>query len=180
MVRDFMEKFGQKVDNKLGETPSLEVRRLRAKLILEEALECIKALGFDTMGYCLDEHTKVNIEDVLFEELYEFNLVDLLDGLADLHYVGYCGTAVAVGIGNNQLMDKIFGEVHNSNMSKLWTYTECMKGSLFNSTIWNVKKNGAFSISEVRDYVITDKDGKVIKSPSYTPVNIKDLIAPLI
>jgi phosphoribosyl-ATP pyrophosphohydrolase len=75
-------------------TPSLtlaakgDYRLYRAQLIMEEAGECLVALGHG------DE-------------------VELADALADLIYVAI-GTAVTYGIP----IEKIFDEVHRSNMSK--------------------------------------------------------------
>jgi len=76
--------------------PSLEVRKLRAKLILEEASETIKALGFDLD---IDGGSyRVNHEWMkIGEELYEPNLVEIVDGCCDLRVVT-TGTLSACGI----------------------------------------------------------------------------------
>lgn len=108
-VRCFMVKARQAVFNKPIQNP-LEIRILRANLILEEALECVKALGLEV---------EINKKGELVSFLSDknntsTNLIELADGLADLHYVAYCGTANAFGID----MEPIFKEVHYSNMSK--------------------------------------------------------------
>jgi len=108
-VKEFMRVFGQETPDK-PTIPSLKIRKLRAKLILEEALEEIDALGLCVEGQC--DIVESNIEP---------DLVLIADGLADSHYVGYLGTAIACGINN---MDEIFDEVHRSNMAKLWTDKE--------------------------------------------------------
>jgi phosphoribosyl-ATP pyrophosphohydrolase len=69
--------------------PDTDTVRLRINLIREEAAETIHAL-------------------------MEQDVPDIAKELADLLYVTY-GTAVAFGIP----MDKVFDEVHRSNMSKL-------------------------------------------------------------
>jgi predicted HAD superfamily Cof-like phosphohydrolase len=58
---------------------------------------------------------------LLAEEMWEYNkaenendIVEIADALADIIYIA-CGTAVSYGIP----LDKIFEEVHNSNMAKL-------------------------------------------------------------
>ena len=58
---------------------------------------------------------------LLAEEMYEYtvaenenDLVEVADALADIIYIA-CGTAVAYGIP----LDKVFAEVHRSNMAKL-------------------------------------------------------------
>ena len=82
--------------------PSLEIRKLRASLMLEETLETIKA-----MGLCaVDAHGRsIETGDVLFAQAIDpqgkslpVDLVEVADGLADVHVVGPCGTASAFGI----------------------------------------------------------------------------------
>ena len=58
---------------------------------------------------------------LLAEEMYEYtvaenenDLVEVADALADIIYIA-CGTAVSYGIP----LDKVFAEVHRSNMAKL-------------------------------------------------------------
>lgn len=58
---------------------------------------------------------------LLAEEMYEYtvaengnDLVEIADALADIIYIA-CGTAVSYGIP----LDKVFDEVHRSNMAKL-------------------------------------------------------------
>lgn len=156
-VKSWMQKFGQETPDK-PTIPSLEIRKLRAKLILEEALETILALGFNV------EVRHEPIENRLYEPCIhgqtEPCLLCIADGLADLHYVAYCGTAVACGID----MEPVFEEVHRSNMSKLWTSAE-----------WLNTETKYMNGSEVspNKWLVTRSDGKVIKSPSYSPANIK-------
>lgn len=119
MVEAFMAKAGQNSRIGLigqGEPSSIDERRLRAKLIFEECLETIhKGLGIIITSGGME--VELNIDELDFEVPREDNgvdLVELADGLADLHYVAYCGTAVTFGID----MEPIFEEVHASNMSK--------------------------------------------------------------
>lgn len=118
-VREFM----LKADQSVPPTPTIpppEIRVLRAKLILEEALETInKGLG-------LDVHINsrfirpLTIEGVAFIESneHEPNLVELADGCADLKVVTI-GTEIACGINGAP----VFEEVMRSNMSKFPTTT---------------------------------------------------------
>lgn len=85
MVREFHEAFGVAVD----EPDTVSLRRLRADLINEEAMESVDALSRAS-----------NLEHVAKE-------------LADLVYVTY-GTAVSLGID----LDEALRRVHASNMSK--------------------------------------------------------------
>lgn len=94
-VADFMNKAGQEVPNKVIE-PSTEVRELRAKLILEEALETIKALGFD-VEIDSDSPAHVNIKKCCFQPWHNFNLVEVIDGCCDIKVVT-TGTLIACGV----------------------------------------------------------------------------------
>lgn len=69
--------------------PWVEVRRLRAKLILEEALETVEALGF--MAYVGEEH------HVHLEHDGEPNLIEIIDGCCDVSVVT-TGTLIACGV----------------------------------------------------------------------------------
>jgi predicted HAD superfamily Cof-like phosphohydrolase len=88
-VKDFHIAFGQRV----GEKPELPVdsneRKLRIRLLKEE----------------FEEYMAAEIDE---------DIVEVADALADLIYIA-CGTAVSYGIP----LDKVFEEVHRSNMAKL-------------------------------------------------------------
>lgn len=89
---DAVDQFHEAFNLPRGETPHLpshEVRDLRTKLLREEFMEYMDA-----------EHTD--------------DLVEIADALADIIYIA-CGTAVAYGIP----LDRVFAEVHRSNMAKL-------------------------------------------------------------
>lgn len=83
-----------------------------------------------------------------FEEYQEGertnDIVEIADALADIIYIA-CGTAVAYGIP----LDRVFAEVHRSNMSKLG-------------------EDGK---------PIYREDGKVLKGPNYTPPDVKGILA---
>ena len=98
--------------------PDAATRDLRKKLLAEE----------------YNEYTTAEEED---------DIVEIADALADLIYIA-CGTAVAYGIP----LDRVFAEVHRSNMSKLG-------------------ENGR---------PIYRDDGKVLKGPTYSPPDIKTIL----
>ena len=98
-VRQFHHGMGQTI----GRTPALRDNELRAKLIYEEAMETIKALGCEASD-----------EDGVMCGWYTPNEVEVIDGLCDLLYVVF-GTAVAMGVD----LDPFFAEVHKTNMAKL-------------------------------------------------------------
>jgi predicted HAD superfamily Cof-like phosphohydrolase len=89
--KDVME-FHRAFGQRIGEQPALpemEERNLRYLLLEEE----------------FNEYEKAESEN---------DLVEIADALADIIYIA-CGTAVSYGIP----LDKIFEEVHRSNMAKL-------------------------------------------------------------
>lgn len=102
-VQDDILKFMLTAGQDCPETPTLstiEVRKLRATLILEEAYEQCNALGFLVSG----------------TKLYEApapNLVEIADGITDQIYVSV-GTAIALGID----MVPIWDLVQSANMAK--------------------------------------------------------------
>lgn len=116
-VERMMRGYGQKVRDR-PELPSKDERRLRARLILEECLETVQALGFLVL-------TK-NSQDVLYQEsgvadsweLQERkcgpNLIEIADGCADISVVTI-GTLSACGIRDQELLE----EVDHNNLTKV-------------------------------------------------------------
>ena len=96
--------FHHATDQTVGRTPELRDRHLRAKLIYEEAIETIRALG------CEPSPEDGTVDD----GWHTPNEVEVIDGLCDLLYVTF-GTAVAMGVD----LDPFFAEVHATNMAKL-------------------------------------------------------------
>ncbi len=167
-VREFMRFFGQDTPKKPTNI-SAATAKLRAQLILEEAIETItKGLGLaiylvgrdgrevgiheDNLGYWFGDKG-LPIE---FEKVKEVNLKETVDGLADLAYVGDFGTAVAVGVDLEPIQDI----VHASNMTKAWKFEDLEEAKRLYPT------------AKVEDYGnnlyrLIREDGKVIKSPHF-------------
>ena len=87
-------------------TPSKEIARLRAALILEEALETCAALGFPDVEVLQGEFDLGVMHD-------EPDLVQILDGCADLSVVTI-GTISACGVHDEPLLNL----VDNNNLAK--------------------------------------------------------------
>ena len=108
-VRDFMLKAEQQVPLR-PVIPSLEVRILRAKLIMEEASELIiKGLGLH-FDFLFDNN---ELDWSFWEHKKGPNIVEIADGCGDLSVVND-GTALACGLD----MEPIRAEIDRSNMSK--------------------------------------------------------------
>jgi len=168
-VKTWMAGFGQETPAKPC-IPSLEVRKLRAKLILEEAIEVVNALGFKVYleGY-------LTINNLELDEDLKPNFELVADGCADLKFVTL-GTEVACGLSRSE---EIFAEVCRSNNSKLWTNKEV--ANHMNKIVIPYDENFYHPLSKysftrvsvgLRDWLVKDANGKVIKSPSYSPYSI--------
>ncbi len=151
-VRDFMVKAKQECPQ-LPTIPSADVRKLRAKLILEEALETIKALGITL--YASDELVKeladptvmtVELGETSFDLVPEgeCDIVGVADGCADVSVVTI-GTLIAFGIPDRRLLEL----VDNNNLAKF---------------------GPGHSIRE---------DGKLIKPPGHKPPDVRWLLKQL-
>ena len=113
-VKDFHLAFGQRI----GETPAVpedvNERELRMSLLEEEYNEYMEA--------------EKNAD-----------IVEIADALADIVYIA-CGTAVSYGIP----LDKIFDEVHRSNMAKL------VDGKVIRREDGKVQKPAGWTAPDVR------------------------------
>lgn len=102
------------------------------------------------------------------EEAHELaeatNLVEYLDAVGDLLYVVY-GAALAAGFTARQ-MDAAVAEIHRSNMSKLWSEDE----------LAHVPGDSKAQPTGDGRFIVRRNDGKIIKSPSYSPANLKPIL----
>lgn len=186
-VKDMMLAFNQECPE-TPTIPDLETRKLRAKLILEEALETIIALGIEPkIRIYTRPNTDYGFDIQLNEHPFGTNLKDILDGCEDLKVVTE-GTLLACGLCvPNQICacgepscftaidDPHFNEVMRSNMSKMWTLPELKaKNRMLSYYVTNTSSMNEDEMSDTdRVFIVKDKDGKFIKSPSYSPPNFK-------
>jgi predicted HAD superfamily Cof-like phosphohydrolase len=164
-VKEFMKVFGQDCPD-IPTIPDINTRILRVKLLLEEVLELAEASGveiIDTFNAPLDT-SSIKTNKIKFKEIENSttSLVGVADALADISYVNY-GAANAYGIN----IEPIEEEVHRSNMTKLFSSDEISK----------LDQNN-FKITKIRDnqFLVKSLDGKVQKSPSYSPADIDTLL----
>lgn len=91
-------------------------------------------------------------------------LTEYLDAVGDLLYVVY-GAALAAGFTSQQVDDAV-AEIHRSNMSKLWSEDE----------LFHVPADARPLKAGEGRWIVRRNDGKIIKSPSYSPANLKPII----
>jgi predicted HAD superfamily Cof-like phosphohydrolase len=116
-VAEFMAKAGQAVPDS-PVIPSEDVRRLRARLILEEALETIAAFGCGVfLGTCsggkAEGFESLSIDDLVIHGEGDVSLVEIADGCADIMVVTQ-GALLACGIADKPIIEA----VDASNMAK--------------------------------------------------------------
>ena len=97
-----------------GTIDTPEGRLLRAKLIMEEAVETAAALGFCVLGRIYENSTIEGKPLAKFSLEQEFDIIDFIDGLCDLIYVT-AGAGVNAGVD----LTPHFDEVHRANMEKV-------------------------------------------------------------
>lgn len=113
MVHEFMCLFGQPVRYQPTADIPDEERLLRARLVVEEALEFAAALGVRVTGIAddLHEHNAHSVHVELNGD--PLDVVEAADALADITYVTE-GSAWTLGVP----LHDVFREVHRSNMTK--------------------------------------------------------------
>lgn len=113
---DNVEKFMKLAGQSVPDTPTIPTekdRKLRAKLIMEEALETIDGLGITVSlnGVYLGPN-----EPFSYDAFGVPDLSAILDGCVDMLWVGPTGTAIACGM--KSCIVPAIKEVDRSNLSK--------------------------------------------------------------
>ena len=127
-----------------------------------------------------EERSALRISLIL-EELKELqkaiqnnDLVEVADALCDLQYV-LSGTVLEFGM--KELFDKMFDEVHRSNMSKA-----CSTLDEMDKTMLHYQMNRTESYPVVQDngkyIVFRVGDDKILKSINYSPANLSSILKP--
>lgn len=111
-IREFMQNAGQDTPSTVT-IPDDETRILRAKLILEEALETVTALGV-TATVAPESNGKLERNTSLaFSITGEPDLEEIVDGCADISVVTI-GTLIAFGVDDEPILE----EVDKANLRK--------------------------------------------------------------
>ena len=106
------------------------------------------------------------------EAIEKGDVVEVADALADLMVV-LCGSILEFGMGDK--FEKLFEEVHRSNMSKA-----CNSHQEAIETLLHYKKKdgteGTYKEEDGKWLVYRKEDNKVLKSVNYSPANLLDII----
>ena len=184
-IEQFMRLAGQNLPIS-PEIPTKEVRLLRAKLILEEALETIHALGILVTrnvthddGSIVDYPLYLKSECLRFSDIGPVSLEEIADGCADLSVVTI-GTLSACGIHDKELLEI----VDQSNLAKFGIpkCPECrIEMQHLNETIGDAFEKGLyecphFDCDKQAFGPYKRSDGKWIKSPDWKKPDIRKLL----
>ena len=174
-----MKQFSQQVKES-PELPDLHTRLLRARLVFEEAIEFVKGCGctitMTIAGLNGAEETAV-IDDigVVLDPNGKPDLAEYVDGCIDQLVVTY-GALNAAGVKAQSAWD----EVQRSNMSKAWPHCSVCDAVL--------ERNAGLELVHPEDASAHDgdwnpilkvhkrPDGKFIKSPTYSPADLRRVI----
>jgi predicted HAD superfamily Cof-like phosphohydrolase len=110
---EFHKTFGHRIGKEGPEIPSDAEVRLRAALILEEAMEFLEACVTPPFEEVVRELRAV-VLGVARRAPLAPNLVEMADALADIMYVTE-GSFISLGIDGQEVLD----EVHRANMAKV-------------------------------------------------------------
>jgi predicted HAD superfamily Cof-like phosphohydrolase len=167
-----MTQFEQEVKDS-PEMPDAATRRLRARLVFEEALEFVRACGCTVTS-----EAGTPVIDKIAVELDPNgtpDLVEYVDGCVDQLVVTY-GALNAAGIQAQSAWD----EVQRSNMSKAWPHCSVCDVVLERGSSPDLVHPGD-SYAHGGSWQTVLKvhkrdDGKFIKAPTYSPANLKRVI----
>jgi predicted HAD superfamily Cof-like phosphohydrolase len=160
------------------ELPDAETRLLRARLVFEEALEFVRGCGCTVNLSGLSGKEQAAVIDklgVVPDPNCEPDFVEYVDGCIDQLVVTY-GALNAAGVQAQLAWD----EVQRSNMSKAWPHCSICDAVLVLDANQQLV-HPADASAHNGDWRAVPKihkraDGKVIKSPTYSPANIRRVL----
>jgi predicted HAD superfamily Cof-like phosphohydrolase len=174
-----MKQYDQQVKES-PELPDAETRLLRARLVFEEALEFVKGCGCTvTMGPAgvngKKEAAVIDEIGVVLDPKGAPDFLEYVDGCIDQLVVTY-GALNAAGVKAQPAWD----EVQRSNMSKAWPHCSVCDAQLVGGNgqelVHPEDANAHDGAWKTILKIHKRPDGKVIKSPTYSPANIKKVI----
>ena len=175
-----MKQFNQQVKES-PQLPDPETRLLRARLVFEEALEFVKGCGCTVTRRFAgsngeDQAAVIDEISVVLDPNGKPDLVEYVDGCIDQLVVTY-GALNAAGVKAQPAWD----EVQRSNMSKAWPHCSVCDAVLVQGSSPELlhPEDASAHPGDWKPILKIHKrpDGKVIKSPTYSPADLKRVIA---
>lgn len=180
-VKQFHETFNHP-NNNYKDDIDLNIRQLRIKLIFEELQELAEASDVkETFGkLCLEAISKYKGESCLCDpNKVQFNIEDSnnvnkkeeLDALCDIQYVL---SGAVLSLGYQEIFDKAFDEVQESNMSKM-----CHNLEHVDRTIKDYKAKGvnSYYVEKNDGYIVLrEGDDKILKNSFYKEANLEQFL----
>jgi predicted HAD superfamily Cof-like phosphohydrolase len=175
-----MKQYNQQVKES-PQLPDPETRLLRARLVFEEALEFVKGCGCTVSRTIAgsngeDQAAVIDEISVVLDPKVTPDFIEYVDGCIDQLVVTY-GALNAAGVKAQPAWD----EVQRSNMSKAWPHCSVCDAVLVQGSgpqLLHPEDANAHS-GDWKPILKIHKrpDGKVIKSPTYSPADLKRVIA---
>ena len=172
-----MKQFNQQVKDS-PELPDPDTRLLRARLVFEEALEFVKGCGCTVTLSASNADTETAVIDdigVVLDPDGTPDLAEYVDGCIDQLVVTY-GALNAAGVKAQPAWD----EVQRSNMSKAWPHCSVCDVVLERGSGADLvhPQDAATHNGDWTTVLKVHKrpDGKFIKSPTYSPADLKRVI----
>jgi len=172
-----MKQFDQQVKD-APELPDPATRLLRARLVFEEALEFVKGCGCTVTTTSAGAKAETPVIDdisVVLDPVGKPDLTEYVDGCIDQLVVTY-GALNAAGIKAQPAWD----EVQRSNMSKAWPHCSVCDAVLERGAGAELvhPKHAPAHNGDWKAVLKVHKrpDGKFIKSPTYSPADLKRVI----
>jgi predicted HAD superfamily Cof-like phosphohydrolase len=120
-VQEFMKKAGQNVPESLT-VPDEQTRLLRAKLVMEEALEMCAALGVGINPKYDGDYIE-STSDLYFYIKDGVNLTEIADAAVDLLWVGVTGPMIDIGCVDK--LQECIKAVDENNLEKFKSGHKC-------------------------------------------------------
>lgn len=169
-----MKQFDQEVKES-PEMPDAKTRLLRARLVLEEALEFVRSCGCTVELAEGKDAAVIDQISVALDPAGKPDLTEYVDGCVDQLVVTY-GALNAAGV----KVEPAWDEVQRSNMSKAWAHCSVCdavleRGSgncLVHPGVGPEHGGTWHTLLKVHKR----EDGKFIKAPTYSPADLKSVI----
>lgn len=172
-LQEEFQALGGQTIGKLGYVPTVEERKLRLKLALEELCELAEAYGMINYFMGLMDEKATEDSNIDFDS-FNYNAIEALDATIDIAVINN-GTIITNG--HQEIFDKGYELVDANNKTKFMTTIEQAQ-----KTVDKLTETGKedLTIDEVKLgsfnwYVVKNSSGKILKPYDYEPVDLTQL-----